>query len=934
MVNVLGPWRRFALAIRIARRGVRADLGQSILIVFLMVVPLASVATFLTVVESQIPTPNEAVTMRMGQSEAALLVVSPPDKSLIQNPIDADTWQVETESDTGERLHSDRSDPRVDPVSVLPVGTRILPVTDKGMLVVETATGRGAVRYVEGEVWDPALEGAFSLEAGRAPETAGEVVVTASVLERLRKQLGDELVSFEPATTFTIVGVVDEAMQPDAVNTVYASPGAPSGPGATRYFVPDLVLSWAQVTDLNTSGITVWSRQVILNPPDDVNPLYNGQQGVGGTLALIIVFGVIEICVLAGAAFHVGARREQRTLALLSSSGAERGTLIQTVTARGVVLGAVASVLGSAIGVGVAWVYTQFIDDGDAAMLPGFHVPWTMLMIAVLLTVVTGWIAAIIPAVIASRVDVMAALRGASRPVLTRVRSLRAGIALVAAGTAIAGAAIAVLASTNWGTLSDVSADENLVVIVTIVLIIVGAVFIATGLLLALGRLLAGIAHVAAETRLPMRLALRDLARNTGRTVPVVAVILATVSIAVFVMSTQAYQQTIASTYRVLPGLPGQATMAIFSAATYDGAPTLTPAQARAAAADLTVVAEGRFQPESIHTLQRPWQDWTAWSAGTDGYELVLPQQDAEQLCPGGGSSGHAIDPSDPRCDLRNNPVHLNGTGPGVPSILLGDAGGLAIISGVPTTAEQRATLDGGGAIAFWPQLINSDGNADLAWTRFEPGQSADVIRTKQLPATLIETPERLAYGLFMTPTTAEELGLTPVDALLIIDLVAEPGTAVLDAANAEFAAAFPGAPFVEVVHDPADEGRHFQWIVLGLVLLATLSAAAIAVGLGRIDGRRDEFTLWSVGADPTHIRLIAGLQAGTQTLLAVVFGVIIGLIPGYGIWGSPVTGINMAPPWLHLGIMLIGLPIIFGLGAALAPARTTRGGDGRRVLP
>lgn len=930
-MTLLGPYRRFALALRIARRGARRAPGQSILITFLMIVPLATVATFLTVAESQVATPEETVTMEMGQAQAALLVVSPPDESLTQNPIDPDVWQVETDAQSGERLHSDRNDPRVDPASVLPVGTRILPVTDKGVLIVETAAGRGAVRYAEGEVWDPALAGAFTLETGRAPEAAGEVVVTASVLQRLGKQVGDELVSLEPVATFTIVGVVDEAMQSDAVNSVYAAPGTIPGTGATRYFLPDLELSWEQVTNLNSSGMVVWSRQVILNPPDGVTYLYNGQQGTGAVLALIGLFGVFEIGVLAGTAFLVGARRQQRTLALLSSTGAERGTLMQTVTATGIVLGAVAGVVGTAVGIGIAWLYTRLIDDGDATVFPGFHIPWVMLAVAAVLTVVIGWVAALVPAVIASRVDVMTALRGATRPAPARSRSLRAGGVLLIGGAAMAGAAIVVLASTGWGSLSEVTAAENVVIIVTVALIIAAVVIIAIGLLLLLGRIFAGLARLTGATALPLRLALRDLARNPGRAVPVVAVILTTVSIAVFVMSTQAYQQTSAATYRVLPALPGQALVPIFSSDAYDGTPALTPAQASVAAADLTVVAEGRFDLDDIRTIQRPWQDWTAWAAMADEYELVLPQPDPEQNCPL-DSHGRPADPDDHRCDLRFNPVHLTGTGPGVANILLGSPDDLSALAGVPVTDAQRATLSTGGAIAFWPQLIDGDGNATLAWTNFSPARPSETLRTQRLPATLIEAPERLAYGLFMTPETAKNVGLEPVDALIVMDLAAEPDTSTLDAANAEIAATFPGAPFIEVIHDPADEGQVLQWISLALVLLATLSAAAIAIGLSRLDGRRDEFTLWSIGADPAFGRLVAGLQAGTQTFLGVLFGTILGLIPGYGIWGGPVTGIDMSPPWIQLGLMLIGLPLLFGLGAALAPTRTTRGTSDRAV--
>lgn len=934
-MSLLAPWRRFALAVRFARRAAWSGVGQSILVVSLMVVPLTSVATFLTVVESQVPTAAESITMRMGQAEAELRVVSPPDPSLTQNPIDPETWRVETDSESGERLHSDRSDPRLTPEEALPEGTSILAIQDKGVLIVETATGIGAVRYVEGEVWNPALAGAFTLEAGRPPSANGEVLVTASTLGRLSRSLGDEFTSRDPAATFTIVGVIDEAMQSDAINIVYARPGTIPGAGPARYFLPDRELSWEDVQELNRNGIIAWSRSVLLNPPADAAYLYDGRQGTGAALALIIVFGVFEIAVLAGAAFLVGARRQQRTLALLSSTGAERSTLVQIITAGGLVLGFAAGVAGTALGVGVAWLYTRLIDTGDATVLPGFHIPWTMLVIAALLTAVIGWAAALVPAIVASKVDVMAALRGATRPAQPRLRSLRAGLILLAIGCSIGVASTIGLASTGWGFLADVSAAENALIVVLVVLIVAAAIIVAVGLLLLLGRVLGLLARATRTATLPLRLAARDLARNSARSVPIVAVILATVSIATFVMSIQSYQQALATTYRVLPAVAGQATIPLFSSTAYDGEPTPDRSQASAIADELTAVAQGRLDLHNIRTIQRPWQDWTAWGMDDD-YTLVVPQRDPAQECPVDPATGRAADPQDPRCDFRNALIHLNSTGPGAPTVLIGDADDLALLAGTSITDEQRAALQRGDAIAFWPQLIDSRGEATLEWKRFASGGAggSETVRTERLPATLIQAPERLAYGLFMTPATARNLGLDPVDALIVMDFRSEPDTGTLDAVNAELAAVYPGVPLVSVTHDPADEGQLFQWIALGLVLLATISAAAVAIGLGRIESRRAEFTLWSIGADPALARLISGLRTGAQTLLAVALGILIGLIPGYGIWGGPTTGIDMSPPWAQLVIMLTGLPLLFGLAATLMPLGVPRGTGARTQIP
>ena len=95
-----------------------------------------------------------------------------------------------------------------------------------------------------------------------------------------------------------------------------------------------------------TIGATVASRAVITDPPpasewpDEVQDYGGTDEATVAVLVLIVVMALIEVVLLAGPAFAVGARKQQRSLALMSAAG---GTPVQS---RRVIIGS-AIVLGS-----------------------------------------------------------------------------------------------------------------------------------------------------------------------------------------------------------------------------------------------------------------------------------------------------------------------------------------------------------------------------------------------------------------------------------------------------------------------------------------------------------------------------------------------------------------------------------------------------------
>src|SRR5690606_10234509 len=100
----------------------------------------------------------------------------------------------------------------------------------------------------------------------------------------------------------------------------HAVPGAT--PRETRWLADTPApLSWSDVRALNQEGVVVLSRQVLLNPPPDseVPDLGGSDRDAEDFSIAVVLVGVtvLEIVLLAGPAFAIGARRRQRELALV-----------------------------------------------------------------------------------------------------------------------------------------------------------------------------------------------------------------------------------------------------------------------------------------------------------------------------------------------------------------------------------------------------------------------------------------------------------------------------------------------------------------------------------------------------------------------------------------------------------------------------------------
>ncbi|TFC31162.1 FtsX-like permease family protein [Cryobacterium sp. TMT1-3] len=294
-------------------------------------------------------------------------------------------------------------------------------------------------------------------------------------------------------------------------------------------------LTWSQIGELNPRGATVLSRTVLLDPPPVGSYIYSSGDTTDTSTNLFIAllggFALFEVALLAGAAFTVGARTQQRTLATLASVGGDKRMLIGVVSFGGVILGALGAALGTVLGLTGAWIFMQISANGSAARYPGFHLDVVSFIVIAGFAVLAGWCAATVPARAAGRIDVLAALRGAQRPPRVTRRRTVAGLVLLALG-----AVIAVIGGVVERA-AYMPVYQIRLVNFGIALIIAGPVIMQIGAVLIVPMILRWAARVASRVGPGARLATRDVARNPGRSVPALAAIMSCVFVATFAMT-------------------------------------------------------------------------------------------------------------------------------------------------------------------------------------------------------------------------------------------------------------------------------------------------------------------------------------------------------------------------------------------------------------
>ncbi|NUP54189.1 MAG: hypothetical protein HOW97_43775, partial [Catenulispora sp.] len=454
---------------------------------------------------------------------------------------------------------------------------------------------------------------------------------------------------------------------------------------------------------------------------------------------------------------------------------------------------------------------------------------------------------------------------------------------------------------------------------------------------------------------LTARLAVRDGARNRGRTAPAVAAIMAAVAgasaVAMVLTSTDAQDRHDYTSEMH----PGQAAL------TFDAGLGQSPDQLAARIAAV-LPASGYALIQGVAAPAQPGGVQTTGSgkaiakpmAVAVPYLLRIPANECPPIPDNltGEAREKAADQHnrDPRCVFNG---HLWGTprhyGTGMSSIVAGGPEAVRAILGRSDPAAENV-LKAGGIVVFNPMDLTTTGANPTVRVGVDgtecpvsggsvaqspdkavggpPACSGDPSPTVTLPA-YQATSATATVQAIVAPGALDKLGVAFTPQAIVFDTSRMPTAAEQKKADDIAAAAGVQQAFY------VERGYQGQaWIGLlalaGVAGVVMLGAAAVATGLAITDAQNDLETLAAVGARPRVRRALAGSQAAATAGLGAVLGALFGLLPAVGLlearhavstkvalFGPQQGTVQLVVPWLFLLLVIVALPTLAACGAA-----------------
>jgi putative ABC transport system permease protein len=910
----MSGWRP---ALRIAWREARRNRGRTLLIAALVALPVL-VGAFIDVAmrTGELPA-AESVRRYMGSTADAYVEIA------ACAPISEIEYH-DHRPFANSYCDQERTD-KVDLAALLPAGSTWIE-TNLGDDFGRLSHGERSLRTLlqQLDTSSPLADGLLRLREGRFPRALGEVALTTEAASALRVAPGD-VVTSRQAGQVRVVGIIVEpsclgcesawgmpgwsrspdAGSPDAKTGADAvvDPGKPQQYGSFLVDLPDSVDPFRLQHDLFAHGVALAPRAEALDPPPPPVDYAAGVDPMGlAVAALVIGFGLIEVCLLAGTAFAVGARRQVRDLGLVAAAGGEPRHVRRIVLAQGVVTGLIGSLVALPLVIAVVFLSRRWLERVSGALMGPLDVRPLELLPLVGLGVLAGLAAAMVPAFTAGRLPVLDALNRRFKSTSLAARWPRVGLILFMAGSGLAGLGswLWLRAEQNYQRTVDglsVQVTDQMVRVGDaptggpsttpyVALLLTAFALAALGLALLAPTLVATVARAARRLPLSARMGLRDAGRHRHRTGPAVAAIMGavagSVALAFWAVADHDYKDR---TYSW--SLPeGWVQVGL-----YTGEEDLAPA----ALGDIS-----RLAPEllPVRDVVRASSAAVPLSGGSTGNEPSYSMAWAQPVAGG--------------CPIPDRSGSNGMVG-------VADSATLALVFDTVPAAAERALAEGK-AVATDCALI---GDGRIAF--IHEGMLQDVVSKTDvpdpitMPAVLAERPRYFGIpSILLPPASLDRLGLTAVPGQPIIATTRTPTTAEERAFSDALADRYPDADvWVQVERGYQSDDALVLAVLTGACAFVTLVGTAIAVALSAAEARSDHATLLAVGADPRRRRTLAMAQAATVSLLGVGLGVVLGGIVGAAILGADIER-PLLLPWATLSQIVIGIPLVGVLIAGL----------------
>jgi putative ABC transport system permease protein len=560
---------------------------------------------------------------------------------------------------------------------------------------------------------------------------------------------------------------------------------------------------------------------------------------------------------------------------MLESMGATDRNVRLVLEANGVIVGAVGAVVGFAVGLGV-WLAYRPTNERDAHhLIPTFALPWTVIVVSMVLAVVATFFAAGYPARAMTRVPVVTALAGRPAPPRQIHRSFAPGVVALCVGFV-------------FFSLSGSAGHGG-----GITWLIPGLVALIAGIILMSPFFLAALARVGRRSPIAVRLPLRDMARYRARSGSALSAISVGVLIAVVVCAVAVARYSNVFDY-VGPNLASNE-LAVWSPPPA-GTEVFNPGQSGPEAAPAPPSVQS--QEATVRTLASLVGAHTVYPLESPAVALQNPSANGRQwdgaiyVATPALLRAYGIDPSSIRSDVD----------------VLSSRPGLAG-SGVQLTYS-------GGAKGGGP-LVGS-GAGGPGGGPPGPGNTNSCARGSCVAHPVIESESRLPAGTsapntLITESELHRLGLADQNSLQGWMIEANAPITSAQITNAR-ALAGANSLSIESKNDAPSSSEIVNWATVFAIALA-LGILAMSVGLIRSETASDLRTLAATGASSRTRRALTAVTAGGLAFLGALLGTIAAYVGLTGWFRTNTLEGGLSDlyghvPWGNLVLIVVAMPI------------------------
>ncbi|TCJ28275.1 FtsX-like permease family protein [Nocardioides jejuensis] len=751
-----------------------------------------------------------------------------------------------------------------------------------GNVRVTTDDGAARVDAVETDLRSPLATGTYRLIDGRLPRVATEVVVNGHLADA-GPGLGEKL-AVRDGHTLDVVGVVEDGSSKSGVRA-WSLPGGliadPHAAGAVHDVFVFARAGSGEIANERLDGLR--ARDIAADTRQE--QLWADRMYISASdfavVVLIVVMAITEVVLLAGPAFAVSARRRQRELALVAASGGTPRQVRSAVLATAVVIGVLGALIGVGLGIAAGWAAVPIIQARVDEYFGDFHVIWWQVAGVAVFGLVSAVLAALVPAWIASRQDVVRVLTGRrGDPAPARFSPLL-GIVLGALGVLL----------TAVGVEGDTGTGE--------IWIGFGAVSTVLGAVALMPLLLRIVARLTGRAPLVVRYAVRDGLRHRTRTVPAIGAVMATVAGVVALGIANSSDQAAGEKEYQTQAPMGHGVVYLFSDMSYG------PGEAAASREDV-IAAVTSIAPDA-RVVRGP--------AESDG---TAPYQDITMKVGGSDYWGESHGPFSQAVQVVSSVDEMYDELPAssrtAAAKVLARGGAIVLGQHVPSAHTATVTVHVG--------------------DQDDPEGGARAKARVTMPALPVTTSAYPAANLVIGDRTAAKLGLKVVPAGMVIARdVSRAEEKSLDAAVTDVSES--ASVYVERGWQPDPSYAIVMMVLTAVGALLMVGGTLTATVLALADAGPDLATLSAVGAAPRTSRAVAMGIAFVIGGIGAVLGVIVGAVPGIaatwpltdhdfyyeGVTYQPGQALNAHTidiPWLLLAEIAVGVPVLLALAVGL----------------